>query len=283
MGRVKIIADSTCDLSDELLHKYDIGIIPLMINMGNNSFKDRIEITPKEIYEWSNRSGETPKTAAPTIGDAIDYLSPFVEDKDDIIFIGISEAMSVTCNVIRMAAESLNYSRLFIFDSKNLSTGIGLQVMKAAELALLGSTAEEIIEEIQLIQDKVRASFVIDTLTYLYRGGRCSAVTALLANTLKLKPKIIVVNGKMDVEKKYRGHQNAVVVKYVKDMEQNLKDADPARVFITHSECPDDLVAAVYDYLENLSIFREIIITKAGSVISSHCGPNTLGVLYISK
>lgn len=283
MNNIKITADSTCDLSKDLLNKYDISIIPLMITLGDQSLKDGIDINTTSIYEWSDKTKETPKTAAPTIGDAIDFLKPLVVEKKDIIFFGISEIMSTTCNVLRLAAETLGYQRLFVIDSKNLSTGIGLQVIRAAELASKGFSAEEILQDNLQINEKVRASFVIDTLTYLARGGRCSSVTALLANTLKLKPEIIVSDGKMTVAKKYRGNLKAVIIKYVKDREDEIRKSEPTRIFITHSGCPQIIVDEVRDYLINLNHFNEVLITQAGSVVSSHCGPNTLGVLYINS
>ena len=191
--------------------------------------------------------------------------------------------MSTTCNALRLAAESLVYQRLFVIDSKNLSTGIGLQVIRAAELAAKGCTSEDILSDNESINGKIRASFVVDALTYLYRGGRCSGVTALLANTLKLKPEIAIIDGKMDVEKKYRGNQKAVILKYVKDRQEEMLSADNSRIFITHSGCTEEIINEVKDYLKGLNYFKEILVTQAGGVISSHCGPNTLGVLYISK
>ncbi|MDF2538149.1 MAG: hypothetical protein K0S76_1170 [Herbinix sp.] len=280
---IKILADSTCDLSQELISRYDISIIPLMISMGVTSYKDGIEVTNKEIYHWSDETGETPKTAAPTLGDAQDFLKPFMLEEKEVIFFGISEAMSATCNVLRLAAEALEYVGLHVIDSKNLSTGIGLQIIRAAELAEQGLCVEEILRDNHNINGRVRASFVVDTLTFLHRGGRCNTVTALLANTLKLKPEIVVVDGKMDVEKKYRGNQKSVILKYMKDLEEGLRGAEPDRVFITHSGCPEDTIKDVVTYLNNLHIFNEIFVTQAGGVISSHCGPNTLGILYISK
>jgi DegV family protein with EDD domain len=283
MNNVKILADSTCDLSEELIKAHDIDIIPLMITLGNDTLKDGVEITPDEIYQWSDRTGQTPKTAAPSLGDAVDFLMPYVKKEMDIIFFGISEAMSATCQVLRLAAEQLGYSKLYVINSKNLSTGIGLQVLRAAELAAKGYGAEEILKDNRNINGKVRASFVVDTLTFLHRGGRCSGVAALLANTLKLKPEIAVKDGKMEVDKKYRGNSKAVLLKYCKEKESLLKDADPTRIFITHSGCPKEVVEEVRAYLTGLGIFNEVLETRAGSVISSHCGPNTLGILYISR
>lgn len=283
MKKVVILADSTCDLSPELLEAYDIGIIPLMITMGDVTKKDGTEVTPDEIYRWSDETEETPKTAAPTIGDAIAFLEPFTKNYGDIIYFGISESMSATCNVLRLAADNLGYKKLHVVDSKNLSTGIGLQVLRAAELAEKGLTAQEILDDNKEINSKVKASFVVDTLTFLHRGGRCSAVAKLLANTLKLKPEIVVVDGKMGVGKKYRGNIKSVILKYVQDRKEQLKNADTDRIFITHSGCDEEIIESVRKYIEELNIFREILITRAGGVISSHCGPNTLGVLYISK
>lgn len=283
MSSVKIVADSTCDLSHDLLELYDISVLPLMISMGEITKKDGLELVPEEIYRWSDETGQTPKTAAPTIGDAVSFLEPFVNAGLDIIFFGISESMSATCNVIRLAAQNLNYDKVYVVDSKNLSTGIGLQVLRAAKMAKKGSTVLEILNDNSEIKDKVRASFVVNTLTYLHRGGRCSGVTALLANTLKLKPEIMVTEGKMVVGKKYRGNIKSALLKYVHDKEKQLLNADNDRVFITHSGCDQEIIEEIRQYIEDLNIFKEILITRAGGVISSHCGPNTLGVLYISK
>ena len=284
MSNIKIIADSTCDLSKELLEQYDISIIPLCINMGDKSYKDGMDITSEDIYAWSEKTNSTPKTAAPILNDVIEFIKPYVEDNKDIIFLGISEDMSSTCNVVRLAGEFYEYNKIHIINSKNLSTGIGLQVLKAATMAEKGHTAEEIVHYIvDDMQDKVKASFVVDTLVYLARGGRCSSVTALIGNTLKLKPMIIVSNGKMSVEKKYRGNIRTVLLKYANDLKENLLNADPDRVFITHSGCDDEIVEELYNFLKDLNVFKEITVTSAGGVITSHCGPKTLGILYVAR
>jgi DegV family protein with EDD domain len=283
MGKVRIIADSTCDLTQDLIKQYDITIIPLNIVLDAKSYLDGFEITPNEIYEWADRSNTTPKTAAPEMGYVIDKLKPMIDASEDIIFIGISEDMSVTCQTIRMAGEELAYRNIWVINSQNLSTGIGLQVLKAAEYAAQGMEASDIVLQIEVARNKVSASFVIDTLTYLHRGGRCSSVAALLGNALKLKPMIAVKNGKMGVAKKYRGRQQLVVRSYIKDQEQQLLQADPTRVFITHSGIDAEIELEAYEYLKSLNYFKEIHITRAGGVISSHCGPNTLGILYYNS
>ena len=156
MSNIKVVSDSTCDLSSDLLEKYDISIIPLMISLGDKTKKDGVEISPDEIYSWSDETGQTPKTAAPTIGDAIAFLEPFVKKGLDIIFFGISELMSATCNVIRLAAQNMGYDRIFVVDSKSLSTGIGLQVLRAAIMAKNGASVEDILKDNSEINSKVR-------------------------------------------------------------------------------------------------------------------------------
>ncbi len=279
---VKVLSDSTCDLSQELIKKYDIGIIPLYVRLGDAEYLDGVNISPEELYKWSDEHGETPKTAAPGIDDISKYLDP--ASSDEYIIFTISSSMSASYNNVKLAAEDMDMSdRVHVIDSANLSTGIGLLVVRAAELVKEGKTAEEIVAEIEALKGKVRASFVIDTLVYLHRGGRCSGLAALLGTALKLHPRIAVADGAMHPEKKYRGSSKKYVLDYVKDMENDLRNARPERVFITHSGCDRDIVKNVKDYLAGLGIFAEILETRAGSVVSSHCGPGTLGVLFIAK
>lgn len=278
---IRILADSTCDLSEELVKRYGITIVPLSIIMGEKSYYDGEDVTPDLIFEWADANKTTPKTAAVSQERAEAVLRPLIDAGDDIIFFCISSKMSSTCNVIAMVGAG--YEKLHVIDSYNLSTGIGLQVIRAAELAAGGMDAESIAERINEDRAKVRASFVIDTLTYLSRGGRCSAVTALLANTLKIHPIIEVKDGAMGVARKLRGHVEHAIMTYATGLEEDLKNAHPARVFITHSGCSRELVEEVRDYLEGLGVFDEVLETRAGGVISSHCGPNTLGVLFYEK
>jgi len=283
MKKIKIIADSTCDLSEDIIKKYDISIVPLCILLDGKSYFDGLEITPDEIFRWSDENKTTPKTAAITFEKTLEVFKPFMDNGDDIIFFGISSHMSSTCNVPRILGAQEDYDRIFVIDSENLSTGIGLQVIKAAELAFEGRTAEEIVDMINADRAKVRASFVVDTLTFLARGGRCTAITAIMANTLKLHPMIIVKDGKMGVGKKYRGRMSVALSAYVDDLSSQLVNADSKRVFITHSGCEQAIIDLVKERIEALGYFEEILITQAGGVISSHCGPNTLGVLFYTK
>ena len=283
MGKIRITADSTCDLSESLLQKYEISILPLNIVLDMKSYSDGEEISPDEIYVWSEKMHKTPKTAAVAYDRALEMASAFQKNGDEMIFFGISESMSTTCNVMRMVKEELNYTGLYVIDSQNLSTGIGLQVLRAAELAGQGLAAQEIVTQIEQERGRVRASFVVERLDYLAMGGRCSSVVALFGGKLKLKPRIEVTDGKMEAGKKYRGNQDKVILKYVQDMEMQLRQADPHRIFITHSGCEEAVIRSVEEYLKGLHHFEEILITRAGGVISSHCGPGTLGVLFYEK
>ena len=281
---VKIISDSTCDLSPELLARYEIDILPLHILLGDQEFEDGKNITPDQIYAWSDANKTTPKTSAPAMADAIELFRPYVTAGREIVCFSISSSMSTSGNVMRLAAEELGASgQITVIDSANLSTGIGLLVVEAAIMEKKNRTASEIVSEIEKLKPNVRASFVVDTLTYLYRGGRCNAVAAMAGGVLKLHPKIVVEDGAMNASKKYRGKIASVILSYVKDMEKDLKNARQERVFITHSGCDREIVETVRTYLKNLGIFEEILETRAGGVVSSHCGPGTLGVLYISK
>ena len=281
---VKIISDSTCDLSRGLLERYDVDIVPLHVLMGDSEYEDGVDIMPDEIYAWSDANKTTPKTSAASLERVIEIFKPYIDNGQEIVSFSISEDMSTSANVMRLAARELNAEeRIKVINSANLSTGIGLQVIEAALMAKEGKTAEEIERRIEEIKPRIRTSFVVDTLTYLYRGGRCSGLAAMAGGVLKLHPRISVADGKMSPGKKYRGNISKAVMDYVKDMEESLKNAELSRAFITHSGCDRQLLDTVRSYLEGLGVFEEILETRAGGVISSHCGPGTLGVLFIEK
>lgn len=281
---VKIISDSTCDLSKELVEKYNISILPLHIVLGEVEYKDGEEIGPDEIYKWADENKTTPKTSAIAITDVMDECEKWLKDYDEIVIFSISGKMSTTVNVMRMAAEELEVEdKVFVVDSENLSTGGGLLVIEAAIMAQEGKNAKEIVAYLDELKPRVRASFVVDTLTYLHRGGRCSGVAALAGGALKLHPKIVVEDGAMKPDKKYRGKMKKVILDYAVEMEEKLLQAKKDRVFITHSGCEAEVLESVEGYLKDLNYFDEILITRAGGVISSHCGPGTLGVLYIEN
>ncbi len=280
---IKIFADSTCDLGKDLIEANDITIIPLFIELGETSYLDGEQISSDDIYKWSDENKATPKTACRSISDTVDAFKKVLDNGDEIIVFSISSEISGTNNVMRLAAQELEAEdRVSVIDSRSLSTGIGLQILKVCECINMGMARADIVALINEMIPKVRASFVVDTLTYLHRGGRCSSTVALFGNALSLKPKIIVKDGKMEATTKYRGKQDKVILKYAKELENNLLKADKKRVFITSSGHCDDAISLVKEYIEGLNYFEEIYVTRAGGVISSHCGPGTLGVLYVA-
>lgn len=281
---VRIIADSTCDLAYGMVQDYGITIVPLHILLGDKEYFDGRDITPDKIYRWSDENNDTPKTSAVGLREAMEAIEVIKDTNDEIIVFTISEKMSVTANAFRIAAEELDLAdRVTVIDSENLSTGIGLLVVEAAIMAKKGMSREKIVAEIERLKPLVRSSFVVDTLTYLHRGGRCSGAAALAGGMLKMHPMIVVKDGAMEATKKYRGKMESVIMEYVKDLEPQLDKAKKDRVFITHSGCKSDVVSAVYNYLVKKDYFEEVIVTRAGGVISSHCGPGTLGVLFIEE
>lgn len=282
---VRIFSDSTCDLGKELTERYSVTIVPLCIVMGDKSYYDGEEMGQEEIFRWAEENKTTPKTAAITAERLEGAVKPVLDAGDDVILFTIASGMSSTYNLAQIYAEDNGNGHMFVIDSANLSTGIGLLVIKAAEMAAAGESAEEIVKKIGQLIPYVRASFVIDTLTFLARGGRCSSASALLAGTLKIHPEIVVKDGAMGADRKFRGNLGSAVDKYAHELEGRLRNADTDRVFVTHTLREKDrpIVEETKKYLESLGIFKEILETRAGGVISSHCGPGTLGILFIEK
>lgn len=281
MAKIIISSDSTCDLSAELKERYDIRIIPLGITLGTQVYRDGVDITPDAIYEHHAKTGELPKTTASNVGECIDYFTELKKDGDAIIHFTISSTMSSTYNNTCMAAE--DFDDVYVIDAQNLSTGSGLLVLAAAEMAQSGMAAADIVAKLEELKPCVDASFVIDSLEYLHKGGRCSALAMMGANLLKLKPCIEVKNGSMGVGKKYRGVYGRVLTEYVDERLQNVNDIDTSRVFVTHAGCDPEIVDSVLEQVKAKGIFKEVLLTRAGCTVSSHCGANTLGVLFIRK
>lgn len=282
MDNVKILADSTCDLPGVLIDKLDIGIVPLYVLLGERTYRDGVDIDQKMIYDHFDRTGQTPTTSAPSVADLTDAFAAYAGRGRDIVFIGISSEMSSTCQNAMLAAREFSDVVIRVVDSRNLSSGVGLLAARAAERSLAGMPADEIATLTQAETGRVRASFIIDTLTYLYRGGRCSRLQMLGANALGLKPKIVVRDGAMGPEEKYRGRLQRAAARYAQDTLADLRCVDPDRVFVTHSRCPSDVVGAVMDTVRGAGHFREIYDVDCGCVIASHCGPGTIGVLYMA-
>lgn len=279
--KIIISSDSTCDLSKELIDRYNIRVLPLGVTLGDNIYRDGEDITPDDIYAYVAKTGQLPKTSAINIAENADFFAELTKDGSAVIHFTISASMSATYNNARLAAE--DFEDVYVVDSKNLSTGNGLLVIAAAEMAKQGMEAREIAQKVSAMADCVDASFVVDNLEYLVKGGRCSAVAAFGANLLQLKPCICVKNGAMGVGKKYRGKFERVLPGYVAERLANGDDIDLDRVFVTHAGCDPKIVESVVEIVKNTLPFKEVFATRAGCTVSSHCGANTLGVLFIRK
>lgn len=281
MAKIIISSDSTCDLSADLKEKHGIKIIPLGITLGTEVYRDGLDINPDDIYAHHEKTGELPKTTASNVGECIDYFTDLTKDGDTVIHFTISSTMSSTYSNACIAASE--FDNVYVIDAQNLSTGSGLLVLAAAEMVEKGMQAVDIVAKLEELKPCVDASFVIDSLEYLHKGGRCSALAMLGANLLKLKPCIEVKNGSMGVGKKYRGQFGRVLNEYVDERLQNADDIDTSRVFVTHAGCDPEIVNAVFEQVKAKGIFDEVLLTRAGCTVSSHCGANTLGVLFIRK
>lgn len=279
--RIKVTSDSTCDLSPALLEKYDITLLPLTVVKNNQSFQDGITITPTEIFAHVAGGGALCTTAALSIGEYDDFFAPLSQTYDAVIHINISSEFSSSYQNARLAAE--NYPNVRVIDSRNLSTGQGLVVLEACRLSRQLTDLDEICRQVRELTGKVEASFVLSQLQYMVKGGRCSSTAALGANLLNLKPCIEVHDGKMQVVKKYRGSYSKCLSAYVKDRLSDRDDIDPSRIFITYTTVDEGELQTVLTSVEEYGNFRETDITLAGCTVSCHCGPGTLGILFIRK
>lgn len=280
--KIRITADSTCDLSPELLEQYGISVLPLYVTLGDKALADGREITPEDIYAHVRGGGKMPFTSAIGVAEYEEFFKAQLAECDAVVHFHISQSMSCCYQNAMIAAEGLE---VYPVDSANLSTGIGLLVLEAAELARDGKlSAREIQEEMNRRREKLDVSFVVDTLEYLRKGGRCTALAALGANLLSLKPCIEVRNGAMGVGKKYRGNLQKCVLQYVRERMEGRDDIDTRRIFITESGgYSDEDIGLVRAELLKYQPFREILHTRAGCTVSCHCGPGTLGILYFHK
>lgn len=279
--RIKITSDSTCDLSKELVEKYDIGITPLTIVKNGEPFKDGIDIVPADIFAHVAAGGDLCSTAALSVGDYQDHFEKFVSDYDGVLHVNISSEFSCSYQNACLAAEDFDNVR--VVDSRNLSTGQGLVVLKACELAQTCESLDQLHDELQAFTEKVEASFLLDQLKYMVKGGRCSSAAALGANLLSLKPCIEVKNGKMSVVKKYRGNYAKCLTNYVKDRLAERDDLDHGTLFVTGTPVTEECKNAVAAAISAHGNFENIYWTEAGCTVSCHCGPGTLGVLFVRK
>ena len=278
---IKIISDSTCDLSKELIEKYDISIIPLTVIKDGKSYSDGVDITTADIFAHVAAGGDLCSTAALNIEEYANVFSQYSDKYDGVIHINISSGFSSCHQNARLAAEEFDNVR--VIDSRNLSTGQGLVVLTACELAKTCQSLDEIVEKLSEMIPKVEASFLLDRLEYMVKGGRCSSAAALGANLLGLKPCIEVKDGKMSVVKKYRGNYSKCLASYVKDRLANREDLARKHLFVTRTPVTDECLNAVKNAVDEYADFENIYWTEAGCTVSCHCGPGTLGVLFIRK
>ncbi len=278
---VILSADSTCDLSPELVERYDIRILPLTIQLGEQSYQDGVEFTTADIYARYRAEGILPKTSAPGIQQFLDFFTPFVEAGYEVVHLDISSELSGTFNNACIAAAELE--GVYPVDTRMLSTGVGLLCLEGAECRDRGMSAAEIAEHLRSLTDKVDTSFVLNTLDFMWKGGRCSGVAALGANLLQLKPGLEMKDGKLGVYKKYRGSIESVYRQYVRERLSG-KQIRPNHIFITDSgEVPEETVEELMDLVRQAVPGAEVHNTKAGCTVTSHCGPKTLGVLFIRE
>ncbi|MBR2566358.1 MAG: DegV family protein [Paenibacillus sp.] len=278
MVRIKIFADSTSDLAPEWIQQYDIGIVPLYVVFGDESLKDGEEIKPEQLYERVSRDGSLPKTAAPSPADFMTAFQPYIEQGDDILYISLSSELSSTYQNALLASSEFPEGRISVVDSKNLSSGIGLMVMKAVHAAEQGQNLVQITERIEAMKSNVRTEFVIDTLEYLYKGGRCSGMQNLIGSLLKIRPVIRVADGKMTPAYKVRGKREKALEQMLQNTLSNKEQIDRDLVIVVHTMAEEDALNLQKTLQEQIG--ARVELTTAGCVICSHCGPKTTGIIY---
>ena len=276
--KIAISVESTSDLSKDLIEKYDIKIIPFHIILGDADFKDG-ERSPEDIFAFVDKNKILPKTTAINEFEYAEYFEELKKEYDAVVHITLSSCISSSCsNAEKAAAEMQN---VYVVDSKSLSTGIALLAIYARELADNGTSPDVIAEKLKERREKLQVSFVVEKLEYLYKGGRCNSLQLLGANLLKIRPRIVLKDGKMISDKKYRGKMDAVIAKYCADVLEEFNTPDLTRIFITYTTATPEMVAAARSACENAG-FKSIIETRAGCTIASHCGSNTLGILFFN-
>jgi DegV family protein with EDD domain len=274
---VQIVTDSTCDLEKSMCKDFNIAVIPLSVNLDGRIFRDGIDLSLDEMYQLVNKTGTLPKTAAPTPGEFVEFFNQFT---DDIVFIGISSNASATVQNARLAAADLHNKKIEVVDSLNLSTGLGLQVIEAAEMAKQGSSAKEITSHLNSLRNRVHTAFIVDTLDYLYMGGRCSALQNVMSSLLKIRPLIFMQpNGALGVKKKIRGSREKALQGLLDDVREDAAKIDGRRLFITYNRCDEDAEFLKQEIMKIVPA-KAIHLTITGTVVASHCGPKTISIQY---
>ena len=279
--KIKILSDSTCDLPAQLLEKFNISLVPLTVVKDGKEYKDGITITPANIFEHVAAGGELCSTSAANIGEYTDIFEKYAGEYDAVIHINLGSGFSTCYQSACLAAEEFDNVR--VIDSKNLTAGQGFVVLKACELAETMDDLDAIVEELNAFTEKVEVSFVVDKLDYLVKGGRCSSAAALGANLLGLKPCIEVKDGKMSVVKKYRGNYAKCLTTYVKEHLEGREDIDRSKIFVIQTVVSEECYNGVLEAVNTYGNFETVYESTAGCTISCHCGPGTLGILFVRK
>lgn len=282
MNPVKIVTDSTADLDKDLLASLDIEVLPLLVNFGEESFRDGIDITTEELYKKVEETRELPKTSAVGPGEFINFFEKWIGKGYDVVYVGIGSTLSGTFRAANVAKLDFPEDRIYLIDSKNLSSGSGLLVLKASDFAKQGLSAKEISEKLNEFVPKIRSQFAIKVLDYLHKGGRASGTQALVGKFLRIRPIIKVIDGKLEVYKKPMGTMRKAVDIMLEEYFLEGNNVDLDYVMITHSLADNHAEYMKEQVLEKLKP-KNLLITNAGCVISSHCGEGTIGILYIVK
>jgi DegV family protein with EDD domain len=277
---VKIITDSTSDLGDEIVAEFKVKVIPLSVTIGGKVFHDGVDINQQDLFALVDKYGELPKTAAPSVG----IFNQAFDGPDEVVFIGISSKLSATVQNARLAMQNFPKGKVYVVDSRNLSTGIGLLTLRAAELSESGISASQIDMKLQQLIGKIHTSFVVDKMDYIYKGGRCTALQAVAGSVLKIHPVIQVMSdGTLGVKEKIRGTLKKGFQAILDDFAKSLNELDRQRVFITTTCSNNDDIKYLTEEVKRIAAPQDLRITHAGSVISSHCGPGSAGILYFMK
>ncbi len=279
--KVIISTDSTADLTPELAEQYGIYVIPLGIEMDGQLYRDGVDIKPDDLYKYYETTGKLAHSSACSIGEYEDRFQSLVDQGYDVVHIGLADFLSCTLHNAQLAAEEMDH--VWVVNSKRLSTGIGQLVLTAAEMAADGVPAAEIAEKTGELAYHLDVSFIVDSLEYLHAGGRCSSVAKLGANLLKIKPQIVVYDDVMSTGRKYRGKIETCRMQYLEDQLSDLDNICTDRIFLTHSGVPQEELDRMVEKIKSIADFKEILVTRAGCVISCHCGPGTVGVLFYRK
>jgi DegV family protein with EDD domain len=280
MRPIKLITDSTSDLSEEIIKQNNICVVPLYVNFGVQSYKDNIDIKPDELFRKVKETGKLPMTSAPSIADFTDVFKQYIDQEMDILYISLSSKISAAYQNACVTVSQFPEGRIRVIDSLNLSTGIGILVMNAADCIEKGLSLEDTVKTVQSKIVKVKTEFILDTVEYLYKGGRCSSVQMLLSSILEIHPIIKVADGSMHMAAKIRGNRQMVLRNLIKDFMNNKNSVNRERIFVTHTESIED-AAKIKAHIEELNIIKKIYVTNASCVIASHCGPKTIGIIYM--